>query len=106
MDIWTYGYMDVWIWFEMVVVIRLIFFGLCSVWVLKSDVIICEKHRLNEQWNKWVWCIGYGYGYGYGFFFKRRKTIEYAGNKSKTKFFTHPLKMGFPSRVVVEAGRP
>jgi hypothetical protein len=40
------------------------------------------------------------------FFFKRRKTIEYAGNKSKTKFFTHPLKMGFPSRVVVEAGRP
>jgi hypothetical protein len=44
----------------------------------------------------WVWI----------WFFKRRKTIEYAGNKSKTKFFTHPLKMGFPSRVVVEAGRP
>jgi hypothetical protein len=34
---------------------------------VKTDVIIYEKHRLNEQWNKWVWCIGYGYGYGYGF---------------------------------------
>jgi hypothetical protein len=39
-------------------------------------------------------------------FLSVEKTIEYAGNKSKTKFFTHPLKMGFPSRVVVEAGRP
>jgi hypothetical protein len=85
MDIWTYGYMDIWIWIEMVVVFRLIFFGLCSVWVLKTDVIIFEKHRLDEQWNKWVWCIGYGYGYGYGFL-SVEKTIEYAGNKSKTKF--------------------
>jgi hypothetical protein len=25
---------------------------------------------------------------------------------SPKRFFTHPLKMGFPSRVVVEAGRP